>query len=200
MDEKKEVSQKVTFPKLKLTVLEIRGYCYHNYKIGDELILKDFTHPPEDFCLGLSQSAFPCLYALTFGAKFPFMENTRSINVTCPDNAKLTFKVEILDDAGNVIVEPRAEKPKGPNPKQLEIEVQETCGHCTFGYKPGDKWQVKGLKTPPEFCGAAYSVLFPVLFALNFGAKFTFEENEHCKTGTACPDGGHMKFKVRRIE
>lgn len=200
MDEKEEVSQRVKFPKLKLTVLEQKGYCYHHYNVGDEIILDDFTHPPKDFCLGLSQSAFPCLYALTFGAKFPFMENMRSLKVTCPDDAKLTFKVEVLDDAGGVVVEPRVEKPKGPNPKDMEIEIEAVCGHCTFGYAQGQKWQVKGLKTPDGFCGAAYSALFPVLFALNFGAKFSFEEDENCKTGTACPDGGHMKFKVRRIQ
>jgi uncharacterized repeat protein (TIGR04076 family) len=186
------------FPKLKLTVVKQDGYCYHNYKLGDELILEDFTHPPKDFCLGLSQSAFPCFYALTFGGEFKFMENTKSIMVTCPDNAKLTFKVELLNDEGKVVVKPQTEKPTGPNPKIMEIEVQEVCGRCTFGYKQGDKIEVTGLKTPDKFCGAAYSALFPVLFAMNFGASFEFEADSNCKIGTACPDGGNLKFKVTR--
>ena len=198
MDQDKKMPR-VKFPKLKMTVIEQKGYCYHEYKVGDEFILDDFTHPPKHFCAGLIKSAFPCLYALTFGGEFKFMENTKSIKTTCPDNAKLTFKIEVLDDEDKVVNKPQVEKPK-PNPKDLEIEVQEVCGHCFFGYKKGDKFRVKGLKTPDGFCGAAYSVLFPVLFALNFGASFSFEKDPVCKTGTACPDGGNLKFKVRRIE
>ncbi|MBN2120611.1 MAG: TIGR04076 family protein [Candidatus Omnitrophica bacterium] len=200
MDKKECPVPRVKFPRLKLTVIKKEGYCYHNYDVGDELILDDFTHPPKDFCLGLAKSAFSCLYALTFGASFGFMENTKSINTTCPDNAKLSFKIEVLDDKGKVTFLPQKEKPKGPNPKTFEIEVEEVRGYCHYGYKKGDIFKVKGLKTPEGFCGAAYSVLFPVLFALNFGASFSFEKDPDCKTGTACPDNGYIKFKVRRLE
>lgn len=189
----------VKFPKLKLTVIEKRAYCYHNYELGDEIILDDFTHPPKNFCAGLSKSVFPCIYALTFGAKFKFMPNMKSIITTCPDNAKLTFKVEVLDKEGRVVVEPQVEKPAGPSPVKMAIEVGEVCGRCFYNYKQGDKFEVTGLKTPEGFCGAAYSVLFPVLFALNFGGSFSFEENPVCKTGITCPDGGNIKFKVRKI-
>lgn len=195
----KESMPKVKFPKFKMTVIKQQGYCYHGYKPGDEFILDDFTHPPEHFCSGIIKSAFPCLYALTFGAEFKFMENTKSIKTTCPDNGKLDFKIEVLDDDGKVIKKPQTEKPK-PNPKNMEIEVDELCGHCFFGYKKGDKFKVRGLRTPDGFCGAAYSVLFPVLFALNFGANFSFEKDSVCKTGITCPDGGNIKFKVRRVE
>ena len=37
------------FPKLKLTVNKVGGHCYHNYKLGDVLILEDFTHPRSIF-------------------------------------------------------------------------------------------------------------------------------------------------------
>ncbi len=198
MNKEEKNMPRVKFPKFKMTVIKKQGYCYHNYELGDELILDDFTHPPKHFCTGIVESAFPCLYALTFGAEFKFMENTKSITSTCPDNAKLTFKIEVLDDEGNVVVKPRKEKPKGPDPKTLVIEVQEKTGHCSYNYKEGDKFEVKGLRTPDGFCGAAYSILFPVLFALNFGAEFSFEDNPLCKTGTACPDGGYIKFKVTR--
>ncbi|MFC1514829.1 TIGR04076 family protein [Candidatus Omnitrophota bacterium] len=199
MNEPQSTLPKVKFPKLKFTVIKKEGYCYHNYNVGDELILDDFTHPPKGFCLGLAKSSFPCAYALTFGAQFAFMENTRSITTTCPDDAKLSFKIEVLDEAGQVEVRPQEAKPKGPDPKMMEIEVEEVRGHCVYGYKQGDTFQVKGLKTPDGFCGAAYSTLFPVLFALNFGSKFSFEKDPDAKTHTACPDGGHIKFKVRRL-
>ena len=82
----------------------------------------------------------------------------------------------------------------------MEIEVEYSDNTCTYGYKVGDKWKVKGLETPQGMCGAAYHLLFPVLFEMNFGAKFDFEKDPNCKTGITCPDGGKIKFKVRRIE
>jgi len=189
---------KVKFPKLKFTVVKYDGYCYHGYKLGDEFILDDFTHPPKHFCAGLMKSAFPVCYALTFGSEFKFRENMKSLEVTCPDNGKLTFRIELLDDESKVVVCPRKEMPAGPAPKELEIEVEAVSGKCHYGYKVGDKVTVKGLKTPDGFCGAAYSCLFPVLFAMNFGASFSFEQDPACKTGTTCPDNGAIKFKVRR--
>ena len=185
------------FPKLKFTVIKADdNFCYHNYKVGDEFILDDFTHAPKHFCLAVTHAAFPCMHALTFGARFPFRENTASICTTCPDGGKMAFKIEILDEDGNVVIDPQKEKPKGPNPKKMLIEVEYSDDTCVYGYKIGDKWEVEGLKTPEEMCGAAYHLLFPVLFELNFGAKFDFEKNPICKTGITCPDGGKIKFKI----
>ncbi len=190
----------IKLPKFKFTVLKREGNCYHNYEVGDEFILDDFTHPPKHFCAGAVQCAFPCMYALTFGAEFKFMENMRSIITTCPDNGIITFKIEVLNDDMKIEVKPRRGIPPGPSPKEMEIEVEEVTGKCFYEYKKGDKFTVKGLSTPAGFCGAAYSVLFPVLFALNFGAKFPFEQDPLCKTGIACPDHGNLKFKVRLKE
>ncbi|UCC95074.1 MAG: TIGR04076 family protein [Candidatus Omnitrophota bacterium] len=200
MEKEKNRMPRIKFPKLKATVIKKEGYCYHNYELGDEFILDDFTHPPKHLCAGLIKSGFPCFYALTFGARFPFMKNMKSITTTCPDNGKLVFKIEVLDDEGKVVVEPQAGIPKGPRPQTLEIEVEEVRGHCFYNYKKGDSFKVEGLRTPQDFCGAAYSVLFPVLFALNFGASYSFEQNPNCKTQITCPDGGNIKFKIRRKE
>ena len=96
--EKDEKLGQMKFPKLKFTVLKNEdGFCYHNYKVGEELILDDFTHAPQHFCLGIAHAAFPCMHALTFGGRFPFMENTASICTTCPDGGKINFKVEWLE-------------------------------------------------------------------------------------------------------
>jgi len=189
------------FPKLKLTVTGVFGECYHGYKIGDELILEDFTHPPKFFCLGLAHVLFPVIYALSFGAKFPFRDNQRSLLVTCPDGGKLEFKVEIFDKSGNNI-EVMSKDPnfKGPNPKKMVIEVAKAKGKCTFGYKIGDKWETQGLKCIPGFCGAAFHCAFPALFALNFGAKFSFMDNPDSIDTVTCPDGGNIVFKVSRVK
>ena len=188
------------FPKLKLTVTNVFGHCYHGYKIGDELILEDFTHPPEFFCLGLAHVLFPAIYALSFGAKFPFMDNQRSLKITCPDGGKLEFRVEILDKERRVEFIPKDPNYKGPKPKKMVLEVVKAEGKCSFGYKVGDKWETTGLKCIPEFCGAAFHTAFPALFALNFGGKFWFMKEPNAIDTVTCPDGGKIVFKVSRIE
>lgn len=187
------------FPKLKLTVTNVFGECYHGYKAGDEIILEDFTHPPKHFCLGLAHALFPIIYALSFGAKFGFRDNQRSLLVTCPDGGKLEFKAEILDKDGKVEVLPKDPNHKF-NPKKMVIEVVKTKGKCTFNYKVGDKWETTGLKCIPGFCGAAFHTAFPALFALNFGAKFFFMQNPDSIDTVTCPDGGNIVFKVTRVE
>ncbi|MDD2679718.1 MAG: TIGR04076 family protein [Candidatus Omnitrophica bacterium] len=187
------------FPKLKLTVTGVFGECYHGYKSGDEIILEDFTHPPKHFCLGLAHALFPVIYALSFGAKFGFRDNQRSLLVTCPDGGKLEFKAEILDKDGKVETLPKDPNHKF-NPQKMVIEVVKAKGKCTFGYKVGDKWETLGLKCIPGFCGAAFHTAFPALFALNFGAKFFFMQDPNCVDTVTCPDGGNIVFKVTRIE
>jgi uncharacterized repeat protein (TIGR04076 family) len=186
------------FPRLKLTVAKVEGDCYHGYKIGDEIILEDFTHPPKHFCLGLAHALFPVIYALSFGAKFPFMDNQRSLRVTCPDGGKLEFKAEIFDKEGAIEAIAKDQDHKGPNPKDMVLEVVEAKGHCAYKYKLGEKFEVKGLKCPEGFCGAAYHCAFPALFALNFGAKFFFMDDPDGINTVTCPDGGNIIFKVSR--
>lgn len=186
------------FPKLKLTVVGVGGDCYHGYKPGDEIILEDFTHPPKHFCLGLAHALFPVIYALSFGAKFPFMENQRTLKVTCPDGGKLEFKAEVLDKQGKVEHIPKDPTHKGPKPKKMVIEVVKAKGKCAYGYKVGDKWDVQGLKCIPGFCGAAWHTAFPALFALNFGANFFFMKDPNSIDTVTCPDGGNIVFKVTR--
>jgi uncharacterized repeat protein (TIGR04076 family) len=191
---------KTPFPKLKVTCTGVFGECYHGYQKGDELILGDFTHPPKHFCLGLAHSLFPPAYALSFGAKFPFMENQKSLKVTCPDGGKAEFLVELLDKESKVKFIPKDPDHKGPNPKKMEIEVVKSKGRCAYKYKVGDKWGIEGLKCIPGFCGAAWHTAFPALFALNFGAKFPFMEDKDSIDTVTCPDGGNIVFKVRRKE
>jgi len=188
------------FPKLKLTVTNVFGECYHGYKAGDELILEDFTHPPQFFCLGLAHVLFPIIYALSFGAKFPFRDNQRSLLVTCPDGGKLEFKVEIFGKEGPIETVPKDPNHKGPNPKKMVLDVVKAQGKGSYGYKVGDTWETTGLKCIPGFCGAAFHCAFPALFALNFGAKFFFMKDPDSIDTVTCPDGGNIVFKVRRID
>lgn len=188
------------FPKLKLTVNKVEGNCYHGYKKGDELILEDFTHPPKYFCLGLAHALFPVIYALSFGAKFPFRDNQRSLLITCPDGGKLEFKAEVLDKQGKAEFIPKDPNWKGPKPKKMKLEVVKATGKCSYKYKLGDAWETEGLKCIPGFCGAAFHTAFPALFALNFGAKFFFMNDPDSIDTVTCPDGGNIVFKVYRVE
>jgi uncharacterized repeat protein (TIGR04076 family) len=191
---------KTPFCKIRLTVTRVFGVCYHGYKVGDEIILEDFTHGPKHFCLGLAHALFPVIYALSFKAKFGFRDNQRSLLVTCPDGGKLEFKAEILDKQGKVENLPRDPNHKGPQPKKMILEVVQATGKCTFGYKIGDKWETVGLKCISGFCGAAFHTAFPALFALNFGAKFHFMDNPDAIDTVTCPDGGNIVFKLTRLK
>ena len=186
------------FPRFLVTVSKVRGKCYQGYKEGDKFIFEDFTKTPEGFCQGAATALFPCLYALTFGAEFPFEENPRSIHTRCPDGGRIEFFTQVLTDSGKIEIK-KKEKQSGPNPKKMIISVEEVTGKCFYGYKVGDEIEVIGLKTPKDFCGAAYNVLFPVLFALNFGAKYPFED-ENANSRVTCPDNANIRFKVRRVE
>lgn len=189
---------RMEFCRLRATVTKKEGYCYHLYEVGDRFIFEDFTHPPKDFCLGAVHSMFPAMYGLTFGAEFLFMDNVKSLRTTCPDGKKVEFLIEVIDKDGKVVSKPRPNPPPGPNPKEMTIEVKECTGKCFYGYKVGDRIETRGLKTPEGFCGAAYHMMFPTLFALNFGASFPFEEDPNSLTTPTCPDGGHIVFKVTR--
>lgn len=92
---------------------------------------------------------------------------------------------------------------QGPAPaggSVCEVEVERVNGHCSHGYRVGDRIQLNGLDTPAGFCGGAYTTLFPIVVALNCGARFGFERDPLCKTGMACPDNGYVVFKVRLVE
>jgi uncharacterized repeat protein (TIGR04076 family) len=183
---------------LLVTVTKVREDCYRGYQEGDTFIFEDFTKTTAGFCQGAAAVLFPCLYALTFGAEFQFEENPRSIHTFCPDGGKVEFFTQVLKDGK---IEQGVKKERhGPNPKKMIISVEEVTGHCVYEYQVGDEIEVTGMRTPPGFCGAAYNALFPVIFALNMGAKYPFGEDEAAISRVTCPDGAKIRFKVRRVE
>lgn len=82
---------------------------------------------------------------------------------------------------------------------KFEITVEKVTGKCHANYEEGQTYIFDGLATPANFCGGAYHVIFPALFALKFGANFPFEQEEGVAHST-CPDNGYVTFKIRRIE
>lgn len=84
--------------------------------------------------------------------------------------------------------------------KKLEIQVEKISAYCPYEYVEGQKIPVNGYDTPDGFCGGAYTALFPIIVALNSGARFEFEEDPLSKTKMACPDDGKVTFKVKLLE
>jgi uncharacterized repeat protein (TIGR04076 family) len=80
------------------------------------------------------------------------------------------------------------------------VEVEEVRGHCTRGYKKGDRFTFNGFDTPDAFCGGAYTILFPILVTFRSGGSFKYEKNPFCKTNMACPDGGNVLFRVSPLQ
>ena len=80
-----------------------------------------------------------------------------------------------------------------------EISIEKVNGHCIYTYREGDTFIFNGFDTPNAFCGGAYTTLFPIIVALNSGARFTFENDPLCKTKMACPDNGNVIFSVRLL-
>jgi len=84
-------------------------------------------------------------------------------------------------------------------PKRCAVTIEKVNGHCTYGYKEGDTVIFHGYNTPADFCGGAYTTLFPIIVALNSGAQFHFETNPRSKTKMACPDNGNIIFTVTAL-
>ena len=85
--------------------------------------------------------------------------------------------------------------------KLFEYKVEKVSGHCSCGYKVGDKFFCEGMNTPKEtFCGGAFMILFPMQVALFNGARFNFEQNPKSKGELACPDNGYVVFRITMIE
>ena len=82
---------------------------------------------------------------------------------------------------------------------RFEIGVEKVNGKCSYSYQAGDRFIFNGFDTPNAFCGGAYTTLFPIIVALNSGARFGFEKDPLCKTRMACPDNGNVIFSVRLL-
>lgn len=82
---------------------------------------------------------------------------------------------------------------------KFEVTVEKVTGKCHANYEVGNKYIFDGIATPDSFCGGAYHVMFPALFALKFGANFPFEGEEGVAHST-CPDNGYVTFKIKRID
>ena len=80
---------------------------------------------------------------------------------------------------------------------EVVIKLVSNRSPCHSGHKIGDEW-VFNYMTPPGMCGLAFNSLYPVALALQFGAKFPWQEDPDVIT-MSCPDAEvNNVFELRR--
>jgi uncharacterized repeat protein (TIGR04076 family) len=86
-----------------------------------------------------------------------------------------------------------------PFPK-LKLTVTGVFGLCYHGYKERDEIILEDFThAPKHFCLGLAHALFPVIYALSFGATFGFRDNQRSLLVT-CPDGGKLEFKAEILD
>ena len=69
---------------------------------------------------------------------------------------------------------------------------------CHNGHKVGDEWVFR-YNTPEGMCSLAFNAIYPMVWALQFGATFPWQEDPDVTT-VSCPDPEvNNVFELRRI-
>ena len=96
---------------------------------------------------------------------------------------------------------------------EVEVEVVEVRGSCAAGYKPGDRFRIKGFYIDPRECEAricihALTAMMSLLspFIHGVSARLLGIGDKDVEGYLQCPDpgkpytcGGTVVFKVRRL-
>ncbi|MFX0052327.1 MAG: TIGR04076 family protein [Candidatus Hodarchaeota archaeon] len=71
---------------IKLTVLKQEGHCTAGHKIGDEVVISfEKNEIKGKICLHALYSVLPKIYAMAYGAEFPWLEDPVVSTHACPD-------------------------------------------------------------------------------------------------------------------
>ncbi len=82
---------------------------------------------------------------------------------------------------------------------RVEAEVLSVKGHCSYGHKPGDKFDVSGYNAS-GLCGFLYHDLFPYVVMLQFGGGFPAGWGNPEIVERECMDlANAVKIRLRRI-
>ncbi|MHA2358048.1 MAG: TIGR04076 family protein [Candidatus Heimdallarchaeaceae archaeon] len=69
-----------------LKVISQEGHCVAGHKIGDEIIFNfDTNEIKGNVCLHALYSVFPKIFAMAYGAEFPWLEDKDKATHACPD-------------------------------------------------------------------------------------------------------------------
>ena len=69
---------------IEVTVKSQKGICAFGHKVGDRIIF-DGKSIKGDICYSALMTLLPKIYAMRYGAEFPWAENKDIIHNACPD-------------------------------------------------------------------------------------------------------------------
>ena len=71
---------------IKLKVIKQEGHCASGHKVGDEIEINYNDNSIKGkMCLHALYSILPKVFAMAYGAEFPWLENTDVSTHACPD-------------------------------------------------------------------------------------------------------------------
>lgn len=72
--------------RIKVRVVEVRGTCSANLKVGDEFEINENGQPvPISFCGWAFVALWPFITPLRYGGRLPWEKNENEAYVSCPD-------------------------------------------------------------------------------------------------------------------
>jgi uncharacterized repeat protein (TIGR04076 family) len=82
----------------------------------------------------------------------------------------------------------------------VEVTVKSvTKNSCPQGQKVGDKWFIKGGKTPGGMCVSACNAVAPDIWLFSLGGEHPWDKDKDI-TEVVCPDPNvGLVFEVRRV-
>ena len=85
------------------------------------------------------------------------------------------------------------------NVYQIQAKVPSQKGTCSFGHKEGDVVMFDGERVNGRICMSALFSFIPKVYAMRFGAKFSWLKDPDVMTH-ACPDAANPDvFEIRRL-
>lgn len=80
--------------KVKIKVISQKGKCTTNHKIGDEIIISE-NGVEGKICIHALYSMLPKVFAIMYGARFPWLSDTEKPTHACPDGFNpVIFEIE----------------------------------------------------------------------------------------------------------
>jgi uncharacterized repeat protein (TIGR04076 family) len=70
-------------PKMTLEIVSQKGFCGAGHEVGQKFDLSGST--PEGLCQSALHSAYPTIFALRWGADFPWEKEKGVAHIACPD-------------------------------------------------------------------------------------------------------------------
>lgn len=85
-------------PKLRITVLSVKGSCRLGHKAGDVIETPGDLTPP-NFCGFAYHSMYPVIKTIIYGGKVPYARENGMVPAGCPDEMnKVVFGISKIEE------------------------------------------------------------------------------------------------------